>query len=397
MNDALSARHEDQGAMMVIHNGVAVPASFGNAAAAHRALRSTIVLVDYSHFGVVEVTGEGAFSFLDRVLAGDLGAARDEQALYMLLLDEDGQIVTDAYVLCDDERYVLLCEWKSGAELEQSLRKHLDADHDGDVELLDLDRQHACFLLEGPYSWELAAELFGMDVLGLPFLEFMRVESGILLRCGKHGEFAYKVLVEAGAAQASWQRILELGAKYDLERAGLEIQSLARLENPCWDPNTVGRGTRCPIELQMQWAVRYDKEAFVGREAILGRLEQGVPRRLVGVVFGDALGRPVRVGDAVSYGDRVIGTVLTVGHSPQRGAQIGQALVEADFAYADLNGYEAELDGERVSITTSGVPFIRNFSFAVNPTEHSYVNPSRPKSLLSGSKGNHPWPNASES
>lgn len=382
MKEALTAFHQERGATMVVRNGVSVPGRLGDVSDAHQALRSTVALLDHSHFGVVEVVGDGAFSFLDRVLAGDLGAARDEQALYMLFLGEDGQIVTDAYVLCDDDRYVLLCEWQSGAELEASLREHLDPERDEEVDVRDLDQQYACFLLEGPYSWELAAELFGMDVLGLPFLEFMRIEPGILLRCGMHGEFAYKILLEPGLARDLWERILEVGAKYDLQPAGLDVQRLARLENPCWDPGVVGKVTRCPIELQMQWAVRYDKPEFVGREAIISRLAQGVPNRVVGVVFQDAVGGAAESGDSVVCGGRAIGRLITAGHSSQRGARIGQALIEADLAYADVDRYEVDRDGARVPITTCAVPFIRNFSFAVNPTEHSYVNPSRPKSVL---------------
>ncbi len=371
--------HVANGAETVQRNGVAVPLSYGDVAAAHQALRKNVLLADYSHFGMVEVSGDEAFEFLDETLAGDLGAVRDEQALYTLLLDNDGEIVTDMYVLCDDERYLLLTEWDSGPGLASMLRD-LKGEHDAEIQAID--QNYACFLLEGPYCWELAAELFGMDVIGLPFLEFMHVDNGILFRSGKHGEYGYKILVEPGAAAELWGQLVELGEKFDLQIGGLDFQELARLENPCWNPVISGEFSRCPVELQMQWALRYDKDAFIGKDAVLAKLEQGVSRRLVGIVLQGDTAEPAKAGDTVFCNDEAIGKLLSAGYSPERKAQIGQALLDIDFAYADINLYQVECAGERVPASTSAVPFIQNFSFAVSPSEHSYVDPSRPKSIV---------------
>lgn len=371
--------HAASGAETVQRNGVTVPLSYGDPAAVHQALRKNVLLADYSHFGMVEVSGDEAFEFLDETLAGDLGAVRDEQALYTLLLDNDGDIVTDMYVLCDDERYLLLTEWDSGPGLASMLRD-LKGEHDAEIQAID--QNYACFLLEGPYCWELAAELFGMDVIGLPFLEFMHVDNGILFRSGKHGEYGYKILVEPDAATELWGQLVELGEKFDLQIGGLAFQELARLENPCWNPVISGEFSRCPVELQMQWALRYDKDTFIGKDAVLAKLEQGVSRRLVGVVLQEDTAEPAKAGDTVFCNDQAIGKLLSAGYSPERKAQIGQALLDIDFAYADINLYQVECAGERVPASTSAVPFIQNFSFAVSPSEHSYVDSSRPKSIV---------------
>ena len=52
--------------------------------------------------------------------------------------------------------------------------------------------------------------------------------------------------------------------------------------------------------------------------------------------------------------------------------------------YKDFAETRAAIDasGARVAISTAAIPFLQNFSFLVNPAEHSYVDPSRPKSLL---------------
>ncbi|MCJ8503031.1 aminomethyltransferase family protein [Desulfatitalea alkaliphila] len=375
----LASIHRYRKAVMSERNGITLPASFNNEASAHGALRESILLADYSHFGLLEVSGEDRFDFLDRVVAGDLAYIREEQALYSLILDNEGYIITDIYVLCDDERYLLLSEWFTGKGLADLLGHYMKSGES--VILKTRNRENGVLLVEGPYSWELMAEIFGIDVIGLPYMEFMPVEGGLLFRGGKHGEFSYKLIMEVAVLADVWKQLQEHGERYDIEVSGLDFQIAARLENPCWNPMILGKVTRCPIELQMQWAVRYDKDEFVGRDALKRRLEEGVKRRVVGFCCEESI-VDVRVGSRVFHGDRIIGEVAVVGYSAFRQAVIGQAIIDNSYAYAGLGGYTIESEDEKVAISTVPVPFIGNFSFLVNPSEHSYVDPSRPKSFL---------------
>lgn len=374
---SLESMHEAAGAAFGERNGIRIPLNFSHPVEEHQASRQTILMVDYSHFGVVEVQGGDGYDFLNRIVGGDLSVIRNEQALYTLLLDVDGQIVTDLLLLCDDERFLLLSEWMNGDALASALRALIGEE---DVQIAALNDQ-AVILFEGPYSWELMAELFGFDVLGLPFMEFMPVDNGILLRAGKHGEFAFKFLASNDAAAALWQRAEDAGSKFDMRNGGIDFQRQSRLENPCWDPALVGAFTRCPIELQMQWAVRYDKDAFIGRDALLNKLEDGVKQRVVGFVVKDD-DAAANVGDSVFSGSDVIGKVITFGHSAGVGGFFGQALLDSEYAYAGIDQYEIAGSGARVAIRTTEIPFLQNFSFMVNPAEHSYIDSSRPKNLI---------------
>lgn len=375
---SLESIHQAAGATLVERNGVKIPLHYGHPAEEHLVSRKNILMVDYSHFGIVEVQGDDGYDFLNRVVGGDLSVIRDEQALYTLLLNDQGQIVTDLYVLCDDERFLLITEWMRGDKLAASLQALVG---DEEVQISAQNDKLTTTLFEGPYSWELMAELYGFDVLGLPFLEFMHVDDAILFRSGKHGEFAFKVLTSKEGAADLWQRASEAGAKFDLKTGGIDFQGKSRLENPCWDPALVGEFSTCPIELQLQWAVRYDKDEFIGREALLAKLEEGAKQRVVGfVVKGD--GATLSLGDAVFSGEQQIGKVITLGHSVGVDGYIGQALLDSEYAYAGIDQYQIAGNGARVAINTCAIPFLQNFSFMVNPAEHSYVDASRPKSLI---------------
>lgn len=374
---SLESMHEAAGAAFGERNGIRIPLHFNQPAEEHQASRKNILMVDYSHFGIVEVQGGDGYDFLNRVIGGDLSVIRNEQALYTVLLSDDGHVVTDLLVLCDDERFLLLSEWMHSDALAAILEPLAG---DDDVKIA-AQNDHALILFEGPYSWELMSELFGFDVLGLPFMEFMPVDDAILLRAGIHGEFAFKVLTSKEAAASLWQRAEDAGVKFDMKKGGIDFQKKSRLENPCWDPELVGAYSRCPIELQMQWAVRYDKDAFIGRDALLGKLQEGAKQRVVGfVVKGDGAG--LHIGDAVFSGDSEIGKVITYGHSVGVDGFVGQALLDSEYAYAGIAQYEIAGDAARVAINTTEIPFLQNFSFMVNPAEHSYIDPSRPKDLI---------------
>lgn len=381
----LSDIHQQNGAIMGERNGVAVPLRYFDAAAEHQALRKNILLVDYSHFGIASVSGDSAWALLNQVVSGDVSSIRDEQAMYSLILDRDGMIVSDLYIACDDERFLLISEWMTGEALCQLLRDRLAGNEEefDEIETIEsLTPDWGTLHLEGPYAWELLAELYGMDVIGLPFQEHMHVDELILLRSGKHGEFSYKLMGPRDELADVWRQLQEAGEKFDLRTGGLDYQRLARLENPCWEPGLFNDYSRCPIELQMQWTVRYDKDQFTGQEAIGERVEQGVAQRAVGMtIAGRSEPMPQR-GDKVLLNGECIGEVIVCDYSTDLEASLGRLMLRNAWAWADIDCYQVQCGDALVTVNTAAVPFARNYSFLINPSEHSYVDSTRPRDLL---------------
>lgn len=387
MNELLTL-HLSAKATMGERNNLAIPLTYpSDSHAVYQAVRERILLADYSHFALVAVRGEDAYQLLNYVISANLAAIRDEQAMYTLLLDEQGQIITDAYLLCDDEQYLILTEWLTAEQLINLIQQAQTqlASELTQVELVDLRQQQMGILhLEGPYSWELLAEIYGIDIVGLPFQEHMHFDEVIVFRSGKHGEFSYKIIATFSQLAEIWQQCLTLGAKYQLVVGGLDYQQLVRLENPCWQPSVYQSQLTCPISLQLQWMVGYEKTDFIGKTALEARLADGVTQRVVGIRFAKEapFAEQVKVNDPLCCQQQQIGQLIHCGYSPIEQAYLGLACLDDAYAYADISDYQIVSSAGELACETRPVPFIRNYSFLVNPVEHSYVDPQRPKNLL---------------
>lgn len=374
--------HKKNNAQMGERNGIAVPLNFGDSEAAYTALRGHISVADYSHYTKIKIEGDEAFDFLDFAVAGDVAEIRDEQALHTVILDEKGDIQSDVYVLNDDDTYILLCEFINDADMLALLEARKG---EFEVEIESLTASHAMITYEGPYSWELMAEIYGMDVIGIPYLGFIAMENdSYIFRAGKHGEYGYKIILPHSESVELWEKAWELGQKYEIKAVGLDLQNIGRLENPYFNPEGAASASRKPRDLQLQWMVRYDKEEFFGRDALLAAREEPISRKIVGLVAQtEGEGESLAKGDKVLCEGQEIGEIVNAGYSPALKKFIAQGFIDAGFAYASIDAYSVKnSEGREIAIETSATPFFMNLSMLVNPNEHSFVNPAKPKNLI---------------
>ncbi|CAM3928365.1 aminomethyltransferase family protein [Rahnella bruchi] len=384
---ALQKLHLGHPVKMGVYNGKQVPACYSQPEKEYRAARENMLLTDFSHLSIVSVMGDDAWSLVNHMTSADISIIRDEQGIYSLLLNEDGTIWGDVYVLCTSDGYYLLSENRNAAELIERLNYILDHYPQLDIQqrpvihAMDTDSWGA-IQLEGPYAWELLAENYGYDIIGLPYHEYMNTDDELLVfRCGKHGEFAYLLIGERQVLAESWQQLQAIGAKFDLVTGGLNYQQTARVENPCWDPAIYSDYSINPVELQMQWAIQYDKEDFIGKQGVEALSAGNVKSKLVGILPLSGC-CAINIRDEVTVDGKVVGMVINSVYSPMLQSTIALALIDNEFACSDITGYHIATQQGEVAARTHNLPFIYNFSLLVNPTEHSYIDTAKEKSAL---------------
>ncbi|HZN93749.1 MAG TPA: phosphopantetheine-binding protein [Myxococcales bacterium] len=325
------------------------------------AVRTSVALSEQPHVRCLRVSGEGAVQLLDRVCPREL-FVRDSQMMHTLLLDEAGTTAADVYVCRDDEAFILLVEERPGF----SAHDHLRAAAAGPgVEIQPLDGTHQLVSLDGPYAWELMAELVGPHVVGLPYMSFFHGEGWTCFRAGKTGEYGYALLAERARAAELIAKVKELGRPFDLGEVGQDVLDQCALENGFFNVRREGSAGLTPLELQLQWRVSRRKEGFIGAEALARRRQEPAGRRLQCLIAP----QPLVAGEAVSVEGKPVGTVLNAGLSPSLGAWAALAILELPFAYP---GVDLEMGTRRAR--TACLPLVINRSLLVSPHRDSYHN-----------------------
>ncbi|KIS41686.1 aminomethyltransferase family protein [Kosakonia radicincitans] len=384
---SLNDIHLKNNAMMGIYNDYSIPFAYNEPMVEYKAMRENALLVDYSHMAIVSVMGDDAWALVNHLVSADVSIIRDEQGIYSLVLNDDGTIRGDVYVLCSADGYYLLSEDIPASELIERLNKSLQKADELDIQEIPeiramREENWGAILLEGPYAWEVMAEIHGFDIIGLPYYEYMSTDDELMIfRCGKHGEFAYMAIGQQSALAEEWLKLVDIGEKYQLQTGGLDYQVIARVENPCWDGRVLAHSTLNPVELQMQWAVQYDKEAFVGKEAVEALSHDTHHSKMIGMIAAEACAG-IYAGDRVIVDGNEVGKVVKALFSPALQRYIALALIDNEYAWSDINGFHIQTANEKVAAQTKGMPFIYNLSMLVSPTEHSYIDASKRKSAV---------------
>jgi len=334
-------------------------------------LRGAAGLTRLDHVAGLRIEGKDAFAILDLLSTRPL-FLREGQIGHSLFLREDAGLFADAFVCFGEDAFYVLCEGPSQSELlayVQAERARRLPGADASVE--GLSEGFELLGVNGPYAWEVVAELLGPSVLGMPYLTLMHVEAGLCLRAGKTGEYGYDLLVRRQEAAALGARLREVGEPLGLREVSLAALDQCGLENWHFSMRTL-RETRfavplTPFELQLQWRVGYDRE-FVGAAALRARRVQ--PGAMRATSFRAAA--EVAAGDLVRLGQDTVGELLAAGYSCTRGEWVGMALLPRALAHPRIAVLAVARADRLVPIETMAPPLINNLSLHVDPHRHSY-------------------------
>jgi aminomethyltransferase len=321
------------------------------------ALRTAVAVTRMKHVHALRLEGPGAADLLDAACTSRL-FIREQQLLQTLLLDAGGRPFADAFIGLDEDSWLLFAEGPERAALLDHLARVRP--ETAEVTTTDLLEAHELWSLDGPFAWELASALLGPEVLGAPYLSFLKLRDILCVRAGKTGEYGYLLLVPKPKAEETWKRLHELGAAVALAEADLAALDQCALEN--WH-YSIRLCAECPLELQLRWRIDPQKR-FEGSEALRARLKAGLERRLTCFT---AKGR-IEKGQAVELDGSRIGEVAAAGFSSTRGDWVGWALLDAELAWPGIAKFRC---GE-VAITTMSPPLIDNRSLFVDPRKHTY-------------------------
>lgn len=322
--------HKSHGAHLAEFAGWEMPLWYNRVTDEVKAVRQAAGLFDVSHMGELELSGSGALATVQYVATNDARRLQEGQAQYSLLCTEHGGVLDDILVYRLAENRFLLCvnAANSGRDF------HWIQAHKREAAIVDRSEEFSLLALQGPRSTAILSRLAVSECTQIRRFHARPTRilgySVLLARTGYTGEDGWEIFCSPEAAEPLWLALLEAGASAGLRPAGLAARDLLRLEAalPLYGHELNEEVT--PLEAGLAWAVRFEKEEFVGRQALWELAQRGVTRKLAGMVLTEP-GIP-RQGYPIVKDGTEIGVVTSGGKSPTLGKSIALGYLAPAFA-----------------------------------------------------------------
>jgi 4-methylaminobutanoate oxidase (formaldehyde-forming) len=328
-----------------------------NQRAEHMAVREKVGLFDMTSFGKIRVEGRDAARFLNRVCAAEMDV-KVGRVVYGQMLNEKGGIECDLTVTRLSETAWLLVV--PGATLQRDLawlRRHVGEDF---AVVTDVTASEAVFCVMGPEARAVMQAVSPDDFsnAAFPFGTAREVELGLGLgrahRVSYVGELGWELYVPTDQAAHVFDALMDTG----ITPCGIHALDSCRIEKAYrhWGHDITDEDH--VLEAGLGFAVRTQKPAFIGRDAVLRKREAGLARRMVQFRLTDPAPM-VWHNEALVRDGQIVGPVTSGAYGHALGGSVAMGYVPcAGQSEADVlaSTYEIEIAGVRHAALASLAP-----------------------------------------
>ena len=303
--------------------GYLMPLWYSSIAEEHSAVRQRAGVFDCTHMGALEVAGPNAESFLDAVTTNNVRTLQVGSAQYSYLLDAAGNVLDDIIIYRrDKEKFMVVVN----ASNEPKAKAYLAALQAGKakIDLAKPDRKiktapvrdmrdtktgsdcRVDIAIQGSASPDVLCKLadasVGQQLKNLKSFTFCQAKLAnidcIISRTGYTGaKVCFELFVHPKDAAKLWQKLIDAGAL----PCGLGARDSLRVEAglPLYGHELAGPYNISPFEAGYGWAVKLDKDFFIGKAA-MEKISKTYKMKIVRLELSGEKGvRPVRQKDAV--------------------------------------------------------------------------------------------------
>ena len=256
----------------------------------YNAIRNAAALLDVTPLYKYMLSGRDATRFVNRVITRDINKVAVNQVIYCCWCDEEGKIIDDGTITrLEEDRY----RWTAA---DPNLRWFRQNAIGLDVQIEEITEQLAALALQGPTSGKLLKSVAEADIENL---KYFRKTSGKIggvevdvSRTGYTGDLGYEIWIPWQEAGKVWDALMDAGRRFDIHPTGMLALDVARIEAGLILADVEYISSKkalitsqkySPAEVGLTKLVHYDKENFIGREALLAEQKAGAKRQLVGL------------------------------------------------------------------------------------------------------------------
>ncbi|NLH42917.1 MAG: glycine cleavage system aminomethyltransferase GcvT [Planctomycetes bacterium] len=353
---------------MAAFAGYLMPLWYSSIAEEHRAVRQHAGLFDCTHMGVLEVSGPDAGSFLDAVSTNRVQDLKLGRAKYGYILDAAGNVLDDIIVYRRGETNFMVVV---NAANESKIRSYLHELQQGRAvvdtqsspwiaklpklkatirDMRDPSRpsdRRADLALQGPASFDTLGKLTDASgakrICELKSFAFVQEKLGgidcLICRTGYTGSnVGVELFVDPQQAPRLWNLILEAGRPLGVLPCGLGSRDSLRIEAglPLYGHELDGKFNISPFEAGYGWAVKLDKEFFIG-QAAMRRVAETYDMEVARIELSAARGvRPIRQDDPLlDEQGECVGWVLSAAKAEDK--QVALAYIDRKAAVEGKN------------------------------------------------------------
>jgi glycine cleavage system aminomethyltransferase T len=271
---ALDAEHRTLGAYMDRIGGWWRPYNYGHWQDEYWAVREAVSIGDVSTLGKFLLSGPDALTLLEKLYPTKVASIAPGRSRYVLILDDRGYVLDDG-LICNDGpntgggRYTLTFTSGGSSFAEMWVRDWAES-WGLNVRLMNQTMSLGAINVTGP----LATALLARAGLTTPpkFMQHLNATVADVAcrvyRLSFTGEVSYELHHPAEQSAQLWRGLMALGRDLGIRPHGIEALLKLRLEK---GHIIVGQDTdfdSTPRRINHEWAVKLDKDDFVGKHAI---------------------------------------------------------------------------------------------------------------------------------
>ena len=221
--------------------------------------------------------GKDAPLLMDKVYTHNFSSLKVGRIRYGMICSDTGAILDDGTVTRIDEDDYYVTTGSGNIDLVEEWFRWWAAGTGMCVHMTNVTPGLGAINVAGPRARDTLSKLTDVD-LSTEGFKYMRSARGIvagvdclLLRIGFVGETGWEVHFPAEYGEHMWDSLLGAGNEFGIAPFGVEAQRVLRLEKKHLIPGQDTDIMSNPIEADMAWAVRFEKEDFIGRRRARGR------------------------------------------------------------------------------------------------------------------------------
>ncbi|GAA2405066.1 GcvT family protein [Mycolicibacterium llatzerense] len=318
--------------------------------------RTAVAMYDMTPLKRLEISGPGALDLLERTTTGKMDKSIGS-VTYTLALDNAGGVRSDITVarLSEDTFQV-----GANGNIDLDYFRRL-APADGTVAVRDITGGTCCIGLWGPRARDVVSALSRDDFSNDAFKYFRAKQVRIggvpvtAMRLSYVGELGWELYTTAENGLRLWDALWAEGQRHGVIAGGRAAFNSLRLEKGYRSWGTDMTTEHNPFEAGLGFAVRAQKDGYIGHDALAGVSDDTVTRRLVCLAVDDKTSM-VLGSEPVYLDGSPAGYVTSAAFGHTVGAPIAYAWLPASAAPG--TGVEIEYFGRRIPATVVAEPLV---------------------------------------